>query len=144
MKGIINIEFVISLLVFISTVSFVSMMVINSFPALRYEALSNDMKSKAYQLSNVILANFSGQETYALDMNRINEMKNNYCYGPDAYEAFRNLFSENLILEIEQLDGTTLISCKPPVETRLKPEFTLKRFATVNNEIIIMSIGIIR
>jgi hypothetical protein len=143
MKGIINIEFVIALLVFISTVSFVSMMVINSLPALRYEAISNDMKSRAYQLSNVLLANFSNQD-YVLDMNNINEMKNKYCSSPDDYENFRNLFSEYLTLEIEQLDGTELISCKPAIETRLKPEFTLKRFATVNNEIIVMNIGIIR
>ena len=141
MKGIINIEFVISLMVFLSTVTFVSIMIINNLPILRYESLSNDMRSEAYQISNILLMNFSSQEPYVLDINKINQMKTDYC---SNYETFRNLFSKDIILEMEQLDGTELLSCKPSVETLLKPEFTLNRFATVNNKIVIMSLSIVR
>ena len=140
MKGIINIEFIISLMVFLSTLSFVSIMVINSLPALRYESLGNDMRSRAYQLSNILLFNFSGKESYVLDIDKIASMQS-LC---NNYENFRNLFSEELILDIAFLNGTKLLSCKPPLETLVKPEFTMRRFATVNEKIVIMSTSIIR
>ena len=139
MRGIINIEFVISLMVFLSTISFASIIIINSLPTLRYEAVGNDMRSKAYQLSNIFLFNLSNQP-YILDMDKINDMSN-LC---NNYENFRELFSEYLRLDIDYLDGTELLSCRPPLETLLKPEFTVKRFATVNNDIVIMSISIMR
>ena len=125
MKGIINIEFVVSLMVFLSTVSFVSIIIINNLPILRYEAISNDMKSRAYQLSNILFYNLSNEDSYVLDSGKIDAL-GDLCIN---YENFRNLFSENLIVDITSLDGTSLLSCKPPVETLIKPEFTIKRFS---------------
>ena len=139
MKGIVNIEFVISLMVFLSTISFVLIMIINSLPVLRYESISNDMRSRAYQLSNILLSDFSNEDPYILDGIKISTMQI-LC---NNYENFRELFSEDLTVNINYLDGTELLSCQPLVETLLKPEFTLRRFATVDEKIVIMSVGII-
>jgi hypothetical protein len=142
MKGIIDVEFVISVMVFLSTISFVTIMIINSLPMLHYESISNDMRSEAYQLSNVLLYNFSGQEPYVLDMTKINNTEG-LCIN---YENFRKLFSEDIVLNINYLDdgNTPLLSCEPSAKTLLKPKFTLERFATVGKKIVIMSISIIR
>lgn len=140
MKGIVDIEFVISLMVFLTTISFVSIMIMNSLPVLRYESISNDMRSEAYRLSNILLSNLSGQESYVLDSDKIASMQS-LC---SNYESFRRLFSEDLTVTINFLDGSNSLSCKPPIETVMKPEFILNRFATVDKKMVVMSISIIR
>lgn len=55
MKGIVNIEFVLSVMVFLSTVSFVTFVIINNIPTMHHEAVSDHIKARAYEISHMLI-----------------------------------------------------------------------------------------
>ena len=54
-KGIAELEFIISVFVFITTISFVTFLIINNIPILHGLSASESLKSKSYQYSELLL-----------------------------------------------------------------------------------------
>lgn len=102
-KGITNIEFVLALFVFLSTISFISITVIGKVPSLQQTSLQDAMKLRAYSVSNILLFdNLSSDEYYIVDRSKINSLD---C--DNLAEDFTDL-----VLTITEVDGTSVYYCK--------------------------------
>ena len=158
MKGFQEIEFVISVFVFITTVSFVTIIIINNIPLFYNIALTENLKSKSYQFSQMLLFDegyprnwdtmqlsdisrlgLSSGQKYFLDKNKIDSLSA-FCSNPNNYEIVKSkigIASErDFILESTYLDGSPVGStaqvCKPPVTTKIRQQFQITRFGVLN------------
>ncbi|MBI2579476.1 MAG: hypothetical protein HYW27_01080 [Candidatus Aenigmarchaeota archaeon] len=138
MKGQVNFEFIISVMVFLSVMSFITIQIINGVSVLRRELSVEDMKSSAFQVSNVIAFDEGYPENwnagnvlriglssgfYSLDDGKINSLKE-LCESENGYKKFVSLigleFSKDVYLNISKLSGETLAICSPKVESRVR------------------------
>ena len=157
MKGVTNIEFVLSVFVFLGTLSFIAFLVINSMPFYRQNALSEDIKAESYQISELLVLDrgepivwgknnvkrigLLGDEFYVLDFGKITTLD---AMCKSNYDKIRNLFGKNdLEINITYLDNNLqILDCKNSTSiTRLK--FTVTRFAVVNNRIAKVDVSVI-
>ena len=158
MKGVINIDFIVSILIFLSTLSFVSMMVINSIPFFHQESVIDNIKTSMYQISHILLFDAGypegwdrntvemlglSEKPYVLDRNKIDEL--NALCGTD-YNRVQGLLTNyrtNVVIGIESIDGgTNILSCGD-VKTIIRPEFIIKRFVIVDGDIYEMKITVV-
>ena len=161
MKGVLNIEFIVSVIVFLITLSFVSMSIINNAPFLHQESFIENLKSNAYQVSqlllldeglsdsgntnwnkdNVVLLGLSAGEEYILDQNKISEL-DNLCN--EDYEKVRGLLADYktyITLSIIRPDGSQILDCRP--EEKKGITSVVKRHAVVNGEVVRFDISVI-
>lgn len=162
MEGIVDIEFFLSIVVFVVVISFVSMMIVGNMPLLRSSSVSNDLRSRAYQASYQLVfykgLNEDGTSTewdagdvsqlglaknrYRLDMAKINEL---YSLCSSNYSRFRELLAQDfrrvVILNIST--PTASWQCSPSVVTRINPEFRVIHLAELNGESATITLSVI-
>lgn len=160
MKGVINIDFVVSILIFLSTISFVSVSIVNNLPIFHHESLSDTLKARSYQISHLFLfdegfpSNWDmntvqriglSEDPYILDRDKIDEL-NALCLSD--YERVRALlidYKRDVIIEMrssENPEQDPILSCGD-VKTNIRPEFIIKRFAMVDDEAFEMKITVV-
>lgn len=154
MKGFQEIEFIISIFVFITTISFVTIIIINNIPLFYNIAISENTKSKSYQFSQILLFDegypknwnsvdlsqtnrigLSTGEKYILDINKINRLSQ-FCSLPNDYETVKSRIGvaveRDIVIEVSYVDGSPVTGsiqvCKPPVTTRVRQQFQTTRF----------------
>ena len=70
MKGSTNVEFILSVVLFVIVIAFVSMNIINIQPRLRQEVVLDSLKSEAFRLSDRIVIHELGSRPYLADNKR--------------------------------------------------------------------------
>ncbi len=128
MKGIINIDFIVSILVFVSTLSFVAISIISRIPLFHHEAYTDDLRSRTYQVSHLLLfdrgwpenwneANVEriglSIEPYILNRSKIDSLE---ILCSNSYEKVNSLLADiNTVvtINITLSDGNQILSCGP-------------------------------
>ncbi|MFC2142776.1 hypothetical protein ACFLQN_00045 [Candidatus Aenigmatarchaeota archaeon] len=158
-KGITNFEFVLALFVFLSTVSFVAITIINKVPNIHMDAVGDEIKTSSYYISQMLMFDeglpvdwetlpdpeniqrfgFSSGNYYEIDTNKLAAFQA-LC----LTETGRTKIIEELgymIINISETDGTTRLYCDvgSPIL-----DFNLQRHAFLpapDNEVININIA---
>ncbi len=159
MKGIAEVEFIISVFVFITTISFVTFLIINNIPLLHNAALTDRLKSRSYQYSELLLFDegspknwhtepenssrigFSSGNMYFLDDKKIRALAD-ICQDYQNAREKLALDSFDIVIEASHLDDTPITGdskaiCKPAVTTQLRPQFQTTRIGVLTNMTIV-------
>ena len=159
MKGVSEIEFIISVFVFITSVSFVTIIIINNIPLFHNKAFTDDLRAKSWQYSEILLfdegypKNWQTKQLtdvkrigfssgfYIIDRTKLNQL-NVFCSDPNiGYNKIKNLLgldvANDIVIEASNLDdtpviGTSKIICGPSVTTQLRPQFQIVRLGILN------------
>jgi hypothetical protein len=150
-KGVIDIEFILAVVVFLSAITFVSYVIIGNVPALHRESLSEDLRSRAYQVSQLLL--FDQGEPADWDTNPLSVQRLGLSTG-EAYTIssakitalatvcgdYNNLksllsqdFTKDVKISVVDAAGTSLLDCGPAVNTTIIPEFPVVRYAVLQD-----------
>lgn len=146
MRGQVDVEFIVSFLVFLSVLSFVSFSIINNYPEFRKETLKNFMISQAYQISHLLIYdegyppnwNISNVEMigltngvpYILNYNKVLELNCNET----EYQKIKDILGIgglDLIINITY-NGTPLSTCAPTHISLVRPKYWIERLAVTN------------
>jgi hypothetical protein len=157
MKGIANIEFILSVVVFISTIIFVTMTIINNVPFLHNEAVSDHIKSRAYQLSDILLFDegspsnwnennvavigLSAGNPYNLSNAKIISLNELCKNNPNRVKELLKEPGIYVDINITKIDTGTEMTHNCTTGKR-GTVFTITRFAVVNSEIVRVDVSI--
>ena len=163
MKASINIEFILSVVVFLGAISFVTINIINvSLPFFHKEAVNDELKSKAFHISELLLfkkgvpgnwdetnvrgLGLSSGEPYIIEESKILAL-NDSCSN-DYQGVLGLLYQKNIdvVIDIIDLDGNNLCRCGPMVSSKARPEFSLQRIAVLDNvdkDIVKMTVRVV-
>ena len=155
-----NVEFVLSVAVFLLIVSVLSYNILSSLPGFHSESVKDITRSKAYQVSEILLKDegepsdwntkpignikrigLSGGQPFILNEDKITEL---YDLCTDNYEEVLGLFGlekNTLIINITDLDGNSVLGggkeiCKPKIISETAPKFWIYRFGILGSEIV--------
>ncbi len=138
MKGQLNLEFMISISIFIIVISYVTINSISTLPDLHQQTKSNSLRTKIYQMSELLLFDsrigLSTGEPYTLDQAKINSLQS-LC---SDYQAFKDKFSVDHTMDIQlniMQNGASVLDCHPEIVSGMRSEFSLKRFGILDGEI---------
>lgn len=150
--GIINIEFIISVLVFLGTIFFLIISVANSVPQYHEASLLTSLRSRSFAASEVLLLDegaprswsadnaerigLATPEKYVLSLQKINEMK---AMCNSNYTRVRDLVMTDprfvITINVTNLEtGETYVNCAPDVETLVLPQSIVKRYGILENK----------
>ena len=162
MKGIIDIEFIFSVMIFLTTITFVTFIIISNIPLFHREAVNEDLRARAYEISELLLVDkgypenwdapniaaerlgLSGGGRYNLSSDKITELKS-MCQ--TSYENVKTLlghdYRNDVTIEIIDSGNNHLLECLPPVITTVRPKFQITRFAVLKDKRIVrMVVGV--
>ncbi len=150
-----NFEFIISVMVFISVNSFITIQTINNVTMMRRDLAIEDMKSTAFQISSIIMTDEGYPEGwdssnveriglstgfYSLSMDKINELKD-LCESENGYRKFLSVvgleISKDVYLNVSTLQGETLVLCAPNVESIIRNRAEILRTSFVQGKGIV-------
>jgi hypothetical protein len=163
MKAAVNIEFILSMVVFLGAVTFVTFSLINvTLPFFHKEAINDEIKSKAFHISELLLfkegnpsdwdennvggLGLSTGDSYVLSASKVLAL-NATC--AKSYEKVRQLLSQNqfdVSIDITGLNGNAYCKCGPLVKSVARPEFSVQRIAVLDNpskDIVEISVKVI-
>jgi hypothetical protein len=156
MKGIVDIEFILSVIVFLSTITFVTFIIISNIPVFHGEAASEDLRARSYQISellffdqgypadwipaNALRLGLSAGERYTLSETKIANL-DTLCQ--NDYNRVKSLLGQdyrtNILIEINY-SGSSAVCGLP---TAIRPESKITRFATLSDgRIVRMVVGV--
>lgn len=154
MKGVINIEFFVSVAIFLSTIFFIVMSIVNSIPQFHNEAVLSSLRAKTFGASQILLLDegsprnwqtrplsavnrfgFSTSRKYIISRAKIDRLA--VLCTPGNYPAIRNILvgDPNLIVTINVTDletGTQYLYCSPTAATLVFPKSSVKRYAVLD------------
>lgn len=158
MKSQVNIEFIISFLVFLVSLSFIILSIVNNYPIFRKEAIKTILISKSFQIShllifdtgyprdwdsgNVKVIGLSSGQPYLLSSDKIAELNCNET----EYEKLKKILglgSKDFIINITLLNGTVLATCHPKVISLSRPKYWIERTAVVEDSKEIVKINVV-
>lgn len=159
MKGLEEIEFIISVFVFITSLSFATILIVNNIPLFHGTAASETLKSKSWQHSEMLLfdegypmdwetrplseikrVGFSTGRRYFLDTDKLTRL-NALCMS-QGYNTTKGLLGldprNDIIVEASYMDDSPVIGlsktiCKPSVVTQLRPQFQTVRIGLIDS-----------
>lgn len=145
MKGIENFEFVLSVFVFLSTISFVSMTIINKIPDLHQDSVGDEIKTNSFIVSELLLFDrgypenwnestverfgFSNGSRYVISKQKLIYF-NNICKNETEKQKIIDSLGF-LSVNITKLNGSSVIYCetaRPPIKMKIR------RYAIMSNE----------
>ncbi len=162
-KGVIDIEFILSVFVFLGVVVFVTFVIIGNIPVFHREALNENLRARAYQASQLLVfdegepSNWDtsnvrriGLQVSTGDAYRISRTKiTNLATLCNDYDRLRSLLVQDVRhdvrINITGSSGQPLLDCGPPVRATLVPEFPITRYAVLDdgtNTIVMISVSI--
>jgi hypothetical protein len=165
-KGILDIEFILSVIVFLGVTAFcIFIIAINIMPTAHRFSISEDMKARSYQVSELLLFSqgnpknwnetnvsslgLSSEEFYILNATKIYNLKN-FCQ--NNYVRVRELlgqdYSIDFVINVTYENGSSVFLCNQRSRTRVRPEYTINRLAILNESgslsIIKFAVGLIK
>lgn len=154
MKGVINIEFFLSVAVFISTIFFLILNIANSIPQFHNEAFLSSIRATAFDVSQIVLLDegspknwavlpliqmvnrfgLSTSEKYVLSEAKIIRLAT-FC--ATDYNSVRNIIvgDPNLIVIINITNIETnnnILYCSPTAASLVFPKSSVKRYAVLD------------
>ncbi len=157
-KGFLEIEFIISSMVFLSVLVFIMLSISREMPSLEEAAAINSIRANGYVISQLLLLDkgepqnwggagievkrigLSSGEPYVLDMNKINKLEN-LC--KSDFQRIKDMFNGNEVnitiryMENCPADCTPVKSCGPSIEKTTTVKFVMSRFAVTNDKKIL-------
>ncbi len=160
MKGVLDIEFVLSVFLFLGTISFVTVLIGRESVALQNSAISDNMKSESYQISQILMfdkgspadwengpkenikrVGLSSGENYFLDADKL-AMMDALC--SSDYNFVSGMLTKfHVNIAIKSTNGNVLYNCEPSFETAKRPKFVTERKALLNNEVVEITVTLI-
>ncbi|MBI2578566.1 MAG: hypothetical protein HYW26_02530 [Candidatus Aenigmarchaeota archaeon] len=152
MKGVVNIEFIISVLVFLGTVFFLIISVANNVPQFHEGSLVSSLRSRSFSMSEALLLDegapknwnsgnvkrigLSTPEKYVISMQKINALKG-MC--SDNYNNVRDLVTGDpnfaVVINITNVETNEVyVYCAPPVATLVLPQSLVKRYGVLESK----------
>lgn len=159
-KGVLDIEFVLSVFLFLGTVSFITILIGRESVSLQNSAITDNMKSESYQISQLLMFNEGNPKTWESaaksDIKRIglssgqdyvlNEAKlaklQQLCAG-DYNFVSGMLTTFNINITVKDDGGEVLYKCMPSFETLRRPKFITERTALLNNDAVKLEVTVI-
>ena len=159
MKGLAEIEFIVSVFVFLTTISFVTFIIINNIPILHNAALTERLKSRSYQYSELLFfdegspkdwqsvpenASRLGLSTgrrYFIDKNKVDALSV-ICLDYQKVKEKLAIEQNDIIIDVSYLDntpvtGSSSVICKPVFTTQLRPQFQTTRLGILTDGSVI-------
>ncbi|MCD6215992.1 MAG: hypothetical protein J7J92_02875 [Candidatus Aenigmarchaeota archaeon] len=155
MKGDTNIEFILSAGVFLIVVAFLSFHILSFVPIFHSESRANILKSKTFQVSEMLIMSTGSPqnwdesevtindmkkigltvgEDYVLDKNKIDKLQN-WCN--NYYRTVINLsnldYRMSLIINMTDIDGNSIMLCAPE-GISYKNKNWIYRFAIIDED----------
>jgi len=159
-KGVADIEFTLSVIVFLSIITFVTFVIISNIPLLRSESYNNDLRARAYEISQLLMfdtgepANWtnatvkrlglSSGERYSVSMDKANNLSA-LCSAPGGYQAVKSLLGQNLTdVRINITAPGANVQCGPQITRTSRTEFSITRIGMINatNATMTMAVSI--
>jgi hypothetical protein len=168
----VEIEFILSVLVFVVSISFVTLVIVGNIPLLHNTATGENAKAMSFQYSEMLVLDegypmnwsdgnfaqvvrmgFSTGQRHVVDGAKISKMSV-YCNDPlTGYTAVKaNLGFGNdrdVVIEASRLNGSALFGssvqvCGPPLESRARQQFHTNRLAVLpSGEIVKIRVTVI-
>ena len=162
MKGQVNFEFILSVVVFISIMSFITLQIINSVSSMRSELEVEDMKSSAYQISNLVMFDMGWPDNwnpdnvqrlglssgfYSLDASKVSSLSQ-ICESEGGYRKFLSLIgleiSKDVYLNISTASGETVVLCSPSVESQIRARVETVRTSSMDGDIVKVVVRVVQ
>jgi hypothetical protein len=169
MKGIADVEFILSTMIFLGIITFVTFSIVSNVPGLRDSSMRETLHVRAYEVSQLLLFD-QGEpsdwytapasvkrmglsrtnDRYALDKRKIAAMQT-IC--STDYRTIRAAFGDKIFdmrLNITDSAGNQLLSCGPPLIRTSRSETKITRFAILydpvlpqNRDIVKMDVSVL-
>lgn len=162
MKAVLDIEFILSVFVFLASLSFATAAVGRNIPVLKEGALVDTMRSESYQISELLVATHGAPENWETvgddEIERIGLARENNVLESrkvdrlqelcrDDYEKVNRMLQQvqtDVVLELMEADGTNALSaCRPAVDTHRRPIFSTRRTAVLNGQLVSLNVSLV-
>lgn len=155
-KGIVQIEFIMAVFVFLGSISFTTLAIGREFFSIREASISDTSKLRdaaisqilmfdkgfpdgwdALPIENVRRLGLSSDSKFVLNLNKVNRLQTLCNRANPDYSKNYNKIKEllgitgDIILVVEATDGTQFLNCRPAVETLQRPEFPVVAYAVI-------------
>lgn len=158
MKGFTELEFIISVFVFITSISFATAIIVHNIPLFHSTAISEQLKAKSWQHAEMLLldegspVNWQTKQLpeieriglasgrYIVDRSKLDQLRI-FCSDPAGYSTVKTKLgltaANEVIVEASNLDDTPVVGssktlCRPAVLTETRPQFHTIRFGVLN------------
>jgi hypothetical protein len=165
-KGIVDIEFMVSIIVFLTVLTYVTFAVINLLPRLHQESFDQDIKSKVFQISELLMFNegepadwqtkpllddvkrfgFSSGGNYSMDVSKITKF-DQYCSA--NYAKVKDLlgldYTNDILVDIKIVGNGAISQCHPLAISTVRTVTTIVRLgldSSNSNNVIEMTVSI--
>ena len=157
-KGVLDIDFILSVFVFLSVIVFVTSVIIGNIPVFHRESLNENLRARSYQISELLLFDQGEPPDWSPVVGDPNEVKRIGLSTGDAYEISRvkidNLeiicsdysrlrtlliqdLRNELKVSISDASGNVLLDCGPAVSATILPEFPVTRYGVLEDNTIV-------
>ena len=158
MKGFVDVEFILSVLLFLTTIFFITVSIVRNLPVLQEKSLAENLQSASYQISGLLLDKGHPEDWHLLDVDsvaRIGLEREDYvldpakvsrlsvfCANPGDYNKLREKFmGYDFIISVK--GSTEVLNCEPPVLSLLRPKFVTVRHAVYNGEPVDLTVVVL-
>ena len=157
MKAVVDIEFILSAFLFLSTIIFISLSIVRNLPALQERSMAENLQSMSYQISEILLEKGHPPNWHTLDTDsvaRIGLESDNYildpdkvsrlsalCTNPSDYNKLREKMMNNEF--IITIANGEILNCEPPVLSLLRPKFVTTRHAIYNDDVVDLTVVVL-
>ncbi len=144
-KGQTGVEFIVSTFVFLITISYASLTIINSMPVYHDYSVTENLISKSYQVSQYLIFDYlSAGSNYLIDESEIDNLAG-LCNTRENIVNKLGVPNHDVVINIEKIDGTNLLDCKSG-ESEFSKQIIVRRFAVLDNankDVIRMEVAVI-
>lgn len=142
MKGQTGIEFIVGVSIFLVTISYALLTIINNMPVYHDYAITEDLLAKAYQVSDFLtFENLSTGVRYQLDPSKISQL-GMLCANEAGMRNAFGLGQKDIVVKIAKLNGDTVLDCKT-VGSITGKNLVVRRYAILNGDIVWVDVSIV-
>ena len=139
-KGQIGLEFIISSMVFLITISYAVITISGYLPVYHAHAVDEKLRAESFLLSqDMLFNNLSSPERYVLDPVRISQLSGlcgNYI------QVASDLGYEDVSIKIEKIDGTVVLACESPTPSLVREQVITNRYAMLGEDIVLLRVSV--
>ena len=147
MKGLFDVEWILGSVIFMTTVSFIVILISTNLTILHDRTAADNLRSESFQSSMILLFdqgypsnwNYTNVERiglstgnpYVLDTAKINDL-DTLCQ--TNYAKIRKFFDNDVYISIDHVNGGNIINCSAPVISLSRPKLITSRAAILDDD----------
>ena len=147
MKGIFDIEWILGSVIFMTTVSFIVILISTNLAILHDRTAADNLRSESFQSSLILLFDegypsnwnhtnverigLSTGNPYVLDSIKINNLS---ALCQTNYAKVRRFFNNDVSISIDYVNGGNILNCSAPVISLSRPKFVTSRAAVLDDD----------